>query len=67
MKIIKGPKFKPITCPVCGCVYEYEIGDIITTISARYNSSRINTRMEIACPICGAENELQLQKEEGEQ
>lgn len=65
-KIIKKPDFEEVTCRACGCVYEYEEGDDVLTLShiasstSIYNKSETLVRMRVRCPICGHDNELKI-------
>lgn len=66
-KIIKqANKFKPITCQVCGCVYEFEKGDKVEALKLEYRSDttpRVLGLM-LECPICGIANKLEKENEE---
>lgn len=66
-KIIKqSDKFKPITCGVCGCVYEFEKGDkleVLNLVYGRDATPRIGGIM-LECPICGILNKLEKENEE---
>lgn len=61
-KIIELPKIKPITCDVCGCKYELEIGDKIQSMlaycerDAKGIPHREVLTLNLACPFCGAMN-----------
>ena len=58
-RVIKtSVKFKPITCFVCGSVYEFEKGDKIHIDEVSWlGKSYICCRL-LDCPICGQENKL---------
>ena len=56
-------KFKPIKCSVCGCTYEYEEGDHIEVVSLNPLGTLLVLR-KLDCPICGNENDLELEGEE---
>ena len=64
-KVIKdGYKFLPVTCNICGCVYEHEKGDRIDTvvITQGYGLPMLITR-KLTCPCCGEENTLEVEGE----
>lgn len=66
-KIIKqADKFKPITCQVCGCVYEFEKGDIIEVLNLERmaNLTPMVVGLMLECPICGIANKLEKENEE---
>ena len=62
MKIIHKPKFEPVTCECCGCLYEFERGDDITIVRTYYRD-RAETSAHISCPICGSSNQLRFKEE----
>ena len=48
MKIIKKPKFKKITCHVCGCVYLPQEKDVLT----KDGHVVLPNRILVECPVC---------------
>lgn len=48
MKILKRPKFKRITCHVCGCIYQPQEKDVLTKDGCPVVSDRIF----VECPVC---------------
>lgn len=64
--ILKLPNAKPITCACCGCVYEFESGDIVSVIYSDYccadgTPTVISKRLD--CPNCHFSNEIEFVKE----
>ena len=59
MKIIKRPKFKPITCSRCGGIYECTKRDMrkIIRCDEWWNSPALR------CPFCGYANDLEPVRE----
>ena len=66
-KVIKSAdKFKPITCQVCGCVYEFEKGDKVEVLNLEYlyDATLRVGGLILECPICGIANKLERKSEE---
>ena len=66
-KIIKGAdKFKPITCGVCGCVYEFEKEDRLEVLNLvyGYDATPHISGIMLECPICGISNKLEKENEQ---
>lgn len=51
MKIVKKPKFKKITCPVCDCVFVPSSSDILVEVKGPYKVGQVYAR----CPVCLSE------------
>lgn len=66
MKIIKEPKFKPVTCGFCGCIYEYEKGDKIECRCFQTCDRIVTKNMFLSCPVCNADNKLYFYHEKSE-
>ena len=66
-KIIKLSNAKPITCACCGCVYEFESGDIVTveTMNYTYSGKQIVAR-KLECPNCLYLNDIVFGSEDTE-
>jgi len=63
MKIIKLPKFKPVTCGVCGCVYQVEEGEKVH-YNAFWTSDELKGgQITAPCPVCDHSNNLETQKQ----
>lgn len=65
-KIIKFTNAKPITCACCGCIYEFEGGDIIEVCSANYMTADgkvIVIERKLDCPNCNFSNKIEFEKE----
>ncbi len=65
-KIIKMPTAKPITCKCCGCVYEFESGDIVQVLYADccYADGEMPViSRRLSCPNCNFNNEIEFEKE----
>jgi rubredoxin len=66
-KVIKqADKFKPITCVVCGCVYEFEKGDRIEALRLErgFDATLRVIELMLECPICGIANKLEKDNEQ---
>lgn len=55
---------KPITCACCGCVYEFESGDMVITEELTYliSGTQIVSR-KLKCPNCCYENDIAFENE----
>ena len=58
-------KFKPIKCKICGCTYEFEKGDHIEVdcVAVDYGNKNYVIRRTLVCPVCGNENNLEIEGE----
>ena len=56
-------KFKPIKCSVCVCIYEFEKGDHIKVVSL-YGMNQTIICNKLDCPVCGNDNNLEVEGEE---
>lgn len=71
-KILEQPKSKPVTCKVCGCKYEFEVGDKLQPLVAfeerdtKGNVHRQVLALTLLCPACGARNNVEFIKDEEE-
>lgn len=63
-KIIRQNGFEEVCCAFCGCVYEYEKGDKIETITFERleNGTPIVFQAVLECPICGAKNPIKVKQ-----
>lgn len=62
-KVIKSAdEFKPVTCEFCGCVYEFEQGDLID-VETLYTYGKIINQRRLRCPYCLNWNKLESKNE----
>lgn len=68
MKVIKMPNTKAIKCPICGCEYEYELGDELEKLNKSNYWGDIPDAFLyfLKCPVCGRNNELCFDEDEEE-
>lgn len=68
-KILEQPQIKPITCDVCGCKYEFEVGDKLQPIVAfeeRDTTGNVHRQvlaLTLLCPACGVRNNVEFKKD----
>ena len=51
MKIIKEPKLS-LTCPVCGCEFEFDKNDVYNATGGMRKGIPKNPHKAVCCPIC---------------
>lgn len=64
MKIIingdetKAKRIKRFQCRCCGCLFEAEQDDYLTTHEVAYTTTKSETKYRCRCPVCKTEAEL---------
>lgn len=57
MKILKKPIIKPVTCKVCGCIYQPKPKDLMFSAFCLTKDSTI-------CPVCKSVNQVEFECED---
>jgi hypothetical protein len=63
-QILKFPETKPVVCKYCGCIYQYEDGDVVNieqhdALDIKGDWKIGKYRLELECPVCLHPNTLE--------